>query len=83
MKMTIEIDCTPQEARGFLGLPDVTPLNEKLVQEMQARMESNMAMLAPEELMKTWTAFGVGAQENFRKLMGQAVDMGMSATRPK
>lgn len=83
MKMTVEIDCTPLEARSFLGLPDVTALNDKLVQEMQARMESNIAMLAPEELMKTWTAFGVGAQEQFRKLMGQAVDMGMGAARPK
>jgi len=83
MKMTVEIDCTPLEARSFLGLPDVTALNEKLVQEMQARMESNIAMLSPEELMKNWTAFGVGAQEQFRKLMTQAVDIGMSATRPK
>ena len=83
MKMTVEIDCTPVEARSFLGLPDVTALNDKLVQEMQARMESNMAMLSPDELMKNWTAFGVGAQEQFRKLMTQAVDMGMGATRPK
>jgi hypothetical protein len=83
MKMTVEIDCTPLEARSFLGLPDVTALNEKLVQEMQSRMESNIAMLSPEELMKNWTAFGVGAQEQFRKLMTQAVDIGMSAARPK
>ena len=69
MKMTIEIDCTPQEARTFLGLPDVTSLNEKLVEEMQARMTSNMAMLSPDELMKSWAAFGAGAQEQFRKLM--------------
>jgi hypothetical protein len=52
MKMTVEIDCTPLEARSFLGLPDVTALNDKLVQEMQSRMESNIAMLSPEELMK-------------------------------
>jgi hypothetical protein len=83
MKMTVEIDCTPLEARSFLGLPDVTALNDKLVQEMQSRMESNIAMLSPEELMKNWTAFGVGAQEQFRKLMTQAVDIGMSAARPK
>lgn len=50
--MTIEIDCTPIEARSFLGLPDVSPLNEKLVEEMQARMSANMNMLSPEELMK-------------------------------
>ena len=79
MKMTIEIDCTPQEARTFLGLPDVTGLNEKLVEEMQARMTSNMAMLSPDELMKSWMSFGAGAQEQFRKLM----DIGMGAPRPQ
>lgn len=83
MKMTIEIDCTPQEARAFLGLPDVTSLNDKLVEEMQKRMTSNMAMLSPDELIKNWTAFGVGAQEQFRSLMTAAVDASMGATRPK
>ena len=52
MKMTIEIDCTPVEARSFMGLPDVTALNDKLVEEMQKRMESNINMLSPDELMK-------------------------------
>ena len=83
MKMTIEIDCSPQEARAFLGLPDVTGLNDKLVEEMQKRMTGNMAMLSPDELIKNWTAFGVGAQEQFRNLMNAAVDVGMGAARPK
>jgi hypothetical protein len=74
MKMTIEIDCSPVEARAFLGLPDVSGLNEHLVKEMQARMDANMAMLAPEELMKNWMAFGTGAQESFRKLMTAAAN---------
>ena len=47
MKMTVEIDCSPTEARAFLGLPDVTELNERLVKEMQSRMEQNMAMASP------------------------------------
>jgi hypothetical protein len=72
MKMTINIECTPVEARAFLGLPDVSALNDHLVQEMQARMDANMAMLAPEELMKSWMAFGAGAQDQFRKLMTAA-----------
>lgn len=83
MKMTIEIDCTPIEARSFLGLPDVTALNDKLVEEMQKRMETNINMLSPEELMKNWAAFGAGAQDQFRKLMSSAVEMGMGSTRPK
>lgn len=84
MKMTVEIDCTPVEARTFLGLPDVTALNEKLMQEMQARLSANMAMASPDELLKNWTAFGVGAQEQFRKLMTTAVEASLGGTaRPK
>ena len=30
MKVNVEIDCTPEEARAFFGLPDVAPLQEKL-----------------------------------------------------
>jgi len=83
MKVTIEIDCSPEEARAFLGLPDVMPLNEKFVGEMQKRMEANMAMLSPDELVKSWTAFGLGAQEQFRQLM-TAATAGMGTTaRPK
>lgn len=72
MKATIEIDCTPQEARAFLGLPDVSGLNETLVQEMQARMKANINALQPDELLKNWMAFGGQAQEQFMKLMSAA-----------
>jgi hypothetical protein len=75
MKVTVEVDCTPEEARRFLGLPDVSALNDHLVAEMQKRMDANMSMLSPEELMKNWMAFGAGAQEQFRKLL----DVGLSA----
>jgi len=73
MKLNIEIDCTPAEARAFLGLPDVTVLNDHLVAEMQKRMDANMAAMQPDELMKTWTSFGVQAQDQFRRLMEAAV----------
>ena len=79
MKVTIDIECTPIEARAFLGLPDVTPLNDHLVAEMQKRMDANMAAMQPEELMKTWTAYGAQATEQFRNLMGMAAT---GATKP-
>lgn len=69
MKMTIEVDCTPEEARRFMGLPDVTVLNEQIVREMQERMTANISMLSTEEMMKNWMTLGAGAQEQFRKLM--------------
>ena len=69
MKMTIEVDSTPEEARRFMGLPDVTVLNEQIVREMQERMTANISMLSTEEMMKNWMTLGAGAQEQFRKLM--------------
>lgn len=80
MKMTVEVDCTPEEARRFLGLPDVTALNEHMVKEMQNRVSANMSMLSPDELMKNWMSFGAGAQEQFRKLMEAGLS---SASAPK
>ncbi len=47
MKVTVDIDCTPAEARAFLGLPDVTPLNDAMVAEMQERMKANVAAMQP------------------------------------
>ena len=43
MKMTIEVDCTPEEARRFMGLPDVSALNDHMVSEMSKRVDANMA----------------------------------------
>ena len=48
MKLSLEVDCTPSEARAFLGLPDVRSLNEHMVKEMKARMDANLALAAPE-----------------------------------
>lgn len=69
MKVTVNIECSPQEARSFLGLPDVTALNDHMVDEMKKRMDANMSALQPEELVKTWFAFGGQAQEQFMKMM--------------
>ena len=30
MKVKIDIDCTPEEARAFFGLPDLGPLHEQM-----------------------------------------------------
>ena len=72
MKIKVECECTPAEARAFLGLPDVKVLNEHMVAEMKSRMDANMALAAPEELMKTWMSLGGQATEQFRKIMTAA-----------
>jgi hypothetical protein len=72
MKVNINIECTPMEARAFFGLPDVTPLNDQLVEEMQKRMGENMDAMEPEALMRSWMSYGGEWQKQFMGLMAQA-----------
>jgi hypothetical protein len=54
MKISMNIDCTPDEARSFLGLPDLKPMQENLIQEMQERLMAGMQAADPQELLKSW-----------------------------
>ena len=53
MKVTMNVDCSPDEARRFLGLPDVAPLQESMMAQMKAQMEKAAAAMDPETMMKT------------------------------
>lgn len=74
MKVTIDIDCTPAEARQFVGLPDIAPLQAKMMEELEARMAENIRSLDPETFVKTWmpaTVQGWGEmQKSFWAQMG-------------
>lgn len=67
MKITVNVDCTPDEARAFLGLPDVKPMQEQLMQEMHERMAASIRSMAPEEMMKTWLPPGVAGFDQMRE----------------
>ncbi len=69
MKVTIEIDCTPKEARAFLGQPDMEAFNAWAMDKLRERFEQNAEALKPEELMKGWMTFGGQAQEQFMRFM--------------
>ena len=53
MKVTVDVDCTPEEARRFLGLPDVVPLQDAMMAQMKAQMEKAASAMDPETVMKT------------------------------
>ncbi|HEX6102622.1 MAG TPA: DUF6489 family protein [Alphaproteobacteria bacterium] len=72
MKITVDIDCTPEEARTFLGLPDVKPMQEQLMRELQERMAANIRAMAPDEMLKTWLPAGLASFEQMRDLFLQA-----------
>ena len=48
MKVNVEIDCTPLEARQFFGLPDVQPMQTAVMDKMQQQMMANIEKVSPE-----------------------------------
>jgi hypothetical protein len=80
MKINIEIDCTPLEAREFMGLPDVQPMQAAILEKLQARMMASLESLSPEGLMKTW--FDPKMAERFQDMFGGLSGFG-SGAKPK
>jgi len=68
MKVTIDIDCTPEEARAFMGLPDVKPMQESVMQEVEDRMRANLQAMDPETMFKTWLPAGMQSFEQMQKM---------------
>ena len=59
MKITITVDCTPEEARTFLGAPDLAAVQQQFMTAFQEQVKQQLAG-DPEAAMKAW--FGPGLQ---------------------
>jgi hypothetical protein len=75
MKVTIEIDCTPIEARQFLGYPNLEPLQTAMMASLEKRMLEAADRFSPEGLMTAWFASlpqsAEWAQKMFASMAGQ------------
>lgn len=67
MKIKVDVDCTPEEARTFLGLPDVKPMQDALLKQAQDRMSASMQAMDPETMMRTWMPAGIQGFEQLQK----------------
>ncbi len=54
MKVKLDIDCTAEEARRFLGLPEVQPLQEALLKEVQERISAAIKAMDAKAMIETW-----------------------------
>lgn len=67
MKISFDIDCNPEEARRFLGLPDVTPVNEAFVEELAKRAGDMAQEMDAGKLMEQWMSAGVQGVGDIQK----------------
>ncbi len=80
MKVTVDVDCTPAEARAFLGLPDVTPIHDKYIETVMASFDGVKSLEQMETLFKSFSPMGDAGVRLFKQMM----DIGMAgAFSPK
>lgn len=80
MKINIAIECTPEEARSFMGLPDVTPANSVYVENLTKAMQG---VSSPDQLQQYAQALAPMGQVGL-KLFQSFVEGGMrAASGPK
>jgi len=68
MKLKFDIDCTPDELRGFFGLPEVKPMQDRLMAELEEKMRANLRALDPEMMLKTWLPAGLKGFEQLQEM---------------
>jgi hypothetical protein len=71
MKINVEVDCTPEEARRFMGLPDFTPVHEKYVGNILESMEKGVNPEMLETMMRSWAPMGEAGMNMWRKIFDQ------------
>jgi hypothetical protein len=83
MKVNVEIDCTPLEARQFFGLPDVGPMQTAVMDKLQQQMMANIDKVSPESLMQSWFTFDPKIAERFQDMFVTMAGLGGMAKKDK
>ena len=83
MKVNVEIDCTPLEARQFMGLPDVQPMQTAVMEKLQQQMSANIDKVSPEALMQSWFTFDPKITERFQDMFASMAGLGSARTPDK
>lgn len=78
MKVTVNVECTPEEARAFMGLPDVQPMQAALMKDLENQLRSNIQSMNPESLIKTWMPASMQGAEQMQKMFWSQLQQTMS-----
>ena len=68
MKVNVEVTCTPEEARAFMGLPDIKPMQDRIMNEIEERLRSSLGSMNPETIFKTWLPASVQGMDQMQQM---------------
>lgn len=69
MKVNVEIECTPEEARRFIGLPDLTAVHEAYLAQLVDTVKSGVSTDTIEMMMKSWGPMSDAGFKMFQQMI--------------
>lgn len=78
MKVTVNVECTPEEARTFMGLPDVKPMQEAMMAELEERLRANIQTMSPDNMIKMWLPASLQGADNLQKMFWNQMQAAMT-----
>lgn len=73
MKINVEVECTPEEARRFLGLPDVSKANEAYVEAVLKAMQGVGSIEQMQAISRQIAPMGEMGMKFFQQFMDASV----------
>lgn len=83
MKMTMEVDCTPEEARRFLGLPDVTEANAAYVEAVTKAIKGEASIEQMQKYARQLAPMGQIGLKLFQQVMETGAGAAMDVLKKK
>ena len=71
MKINVDVECTPQEARAFLGLPDLSPVHDAYVGTLSDAMTKGISPDLVEAMTRNWAPMGEAGMKLWSGLLDQ------------
>jgi hypothetical protein len=71
MKISVDVDCTPEEARRFMGLPDMAPVHDVYLDKLKAAVGAGVAGGSLEAMAKNWAPMGEAGMALWRQIADQ------------
>jgi len=71
MNITMNIECTPEEARRFMGLPDMAPIHDLYLDKMKEAMTNGITPDMMENMMRSWGGVGEMGMNAWRQIVDQ------------
>lgn len=71
MKISVDVDCTPEEARRFMGLPDLSSVHAIYIGKLERMVDEGVTAENVESMMRAWAPMGEAGMAMWRQMFEQ------------